>query len=271
MPELPEVEITRLGLTPHLRDRFIANIVIRQPRLRWPIPENLIALAGNQRIRELKRRGKYLLLYLEKGAIIIHLGMSGSLRITDCSVPAGVHDHIDIILDNNACIRLRDPRRFGAVLWIGADATHPLLSNLGVEPLSDEFDGEYLHSRTRNRKNSIKAFLMDSHHVVGIGNIYANEALHHAGIHPLLAAGQVSRLRCAELVQTVRVTLQKAIAAGGSSLRDFVGSDGQPGYFQQQYYVYGRDGQSCRRCGSPILLLRQHQRATFYCPQCQRK
>lgn len=271
MPELPEVEITRRGLLPHAQHRRIVDIVIRQPRLRWPIPDNLAELARNQRILELERRGKYLLLRLERGTVIIHLGMSGSLRIIESHTPAGIHDHVDIVLDNDSGIRLRDPRRFGAVLWSEPGAVHSLLAGLGIEPLSDEFGGDYLHTLIRNRQNSIKAFLMDSHHIVGIGNIYANESLFHAGIHPELAAGKLSRPRCAVLAQSIRDTLCKSIAAGGSSLRDFTGSDGSPGYFQQQYFVYGRAEQACRRCGSPVRLLRQNQRATFYCPQCQKK
>ncbi|MHB1678636.1 MAG: bifunctional DNA-formamidopyrimidine glycosylase/DNA-(apurinic or apyrimidinic site) lyase [Sulfuriferula sp.] len=272
MPELPEVEITRRGLLPHAQHRQIVDIVIRHPRLRWPIPENLAALTHNQRILTLERRGKYLLLRLEHGTIIIHLGMSGSLRILDSTTPAGIHDHIDIVLNDQQCIRLRDPRRFGAVLWAQPDElSHPLIVSLGIEPLSEDFNGDCLYKLSRKRKNSIKAFLMDSHHIVGIGNIYANEALFHAGIHPALAAGALSRLRCTNLAAAIRETLNKAISAGGSSLRDFVGSDGMPGYFQQQYFVYGRADQICRRCGNTIRLLRQNQRATFYCPQCQKK
>ncbi|MHB0992618.1 MAG: bifunctional DNA-formamidopyrimidine glycosylase/DNA-(apurinic or apyrimidinic site) lyase [Burkholderiales bacterium] len=271
MPELPEVEITRLGLLPHARGRRIVNLIIRQPRLRWPVPDNLAELTRNQRIAELERRGKYLLVHLERGKIIIHLGMSGSLRIIDSRTPAGIHDHVDIVLDNNSCIRLRDPRRFGAVLWSEPDIVHPLLARLGIEPLSDEFDGKYLHELTRNRRNGIKVFLMDSQHIVGIGNIYANESLFHAGIHPELATGKLSRSRCILLVQAVRDTLNKSIAAGGSSLRDFTGSDGSPGYFQQHYFVYGRADEACLRCGNPVRLLRQQQRATYFCPHCQKK
>ncbi len=271
MPELPEVEITRRGLLPHARHRRIIGIVIRQPRLRWPIPGNLATLAHNQRILQLDRRGKYLLLQLERGTIIIHLGMSGSLRILENSEPAGLHDHIDIVLDNGSCIRLRDPRRFGAVLWSEPNEIHGLLANLGIEPLTDEFDGEYLFRATRTRRNSIKAFLMDSRHIVGIGNIYANESLFHAGIHPGLIADKLSLRRSAALAQAIRETLNRSIAAGGSSLRDFTGSDGNPGYFQQHYFVYGRATQPCLRCGNPVRLQRQNQRSTFYCPHCQKK
>lgn len=272
MPELPEVETTRRGLLPHTQHRTIVDIVVRQPRLRWPVPANLAVLAGGQTLVGLERRGKYLLFRLTRGTIIIHLGMSGSLRILDRAAPAGIHDHVDIVLDSGQCIRLRDPRRFGAVLWAGPDEPdHPLLASLGIEPLTQEFDGDCMYRLSRERKNSIKAVLMDSHHIVGIGNIYANEALFHAGIHPALAAGKLSRPRCHRLALAIRDTLDKAIAAGGSSLRDFVGSDGMPGYFQQQYFVYARADLACRVCGQPIRLLRQNQRATFYCPQCQKK
>lgn len=272
MPELPEVETTRRGLLPHTQQRKITDIIVRNPRLRWPVPANLAALTRLQTITELTRRGKYLLIHLGNGTIIIHLGMSGSLRILDSSTPAGVHDHVDIVLDNRQCIRLRDPRRFGAVLWAEHDPlTHPLLANLGMEPLSDDFNGDFLYQKSRGRSSSVKAFIMDSHIIVGVGNIYANEALFHAGIHPLLAAGKISRPRYVRLAQAIHDTLSKAIIAGGSSLRDFVGSDGAPGYFQQQYFVYGRSGQNCRICGQLIQQLRQNQRTTFYCPQCQKK
>ena len=272
MPELPEVETTRRGLLPHTQHRRIVAVIVRNPRLRWPIPDNLAAVTQQQTISELSRRGKYLLIHLGNGTIIIHLGMSGSLRILDSHTPAGVHDHVDIVLDTQQCIRLRDPRRFGAVLWTAQDPlTHPLLANLGVEPLSDAFTGDLLHQKSRGRSSAIKSFIMDSHNVVGVGNIYANEALFHAGIHPALAAGKVSRLRYARLVQSIRDTLSKAIIAGGSSLRDFVGSDGAAGYFQQQYFVYGRTEQACRICAQPIRQLRQNQRTTFYCQHCQKK
>ena len=265
MPELPEVETTRRGLLPHVQHHEIIDIVIRNPRLRWPIADNLTALASGQVISGLDRRGKYLLMHLDHGAIIIHLGMSGSLRILDSSTPAGIHDHVDIVLDHQQSVRLRDPRRFGAVLWAAHEVLqHPLLADLGIEPLSDDFDGDCLYQLSRRRSIAIKSFLMDSHHIVGIGNIYANEALFHAGIHPSLAAGKLNRPRCASLAQAIRETLNKAIIAGGSSLRDFVGSDGTPGYFQQQYFVYGRTDQPCHRCSHPVRQLRQSQRATFY-------
>lgn len=272
MPELPEVETTLRGLLPHTLRRTIMNVSIRNPKLRWPIPSDLAELTRHQVIHALSRRGKYLLMHLDNGTVIIHLGMSGSLRILDSETPAGVHDHVDIVLDNQQCIRLRDPRRFGAVLWAEHDAlAHPLLASLGMEPLSDGFNGDFLYRKSRGRSSSVKAFIMDSHMVVGVGNIYANEALFHAGIHPAQAAGKISRPRYARLAQAIRDTLSKAIIAGGSSLRDFVGSDGAAGYFQQQYAVYGRTGLDCRICGQPIQQLRQNQRSTFYCPHCQKK
>lgn len=272
MPELPEVETTRRGLLPHTLHRQIVDVIVRNSRLRWPIPDNLAVITRQQTITELSRRGKYLLIHLGNGTIIIHLGMSGSLRILDSATPAGVHDHVDIVLDNQQCIRLRDPRRFGAVLWTEHDVlAHPLLAKLGVEPLSDEFTGDLLHLQSRGRTIAVKSFIMDSHIVVGVGNIYANEALFHAGIHPALAAGKISRPRYARLALAIRDTLGKAIIAGGSSLRDFVGSDGAAGYFQQQYFVYGRTGLPCRICSQPIQQLRQNQRTTFYCPHCQKK
>lgn len=272
MPELPEVETTRRGLSPHVIGHTIDHIVVRNPKLRWPVPENLTQLAQLQTIQALSRRGKYLLVHLDRGTILIHLGMSGSLRILDSAAPAGVHDHIDIVLQNQQCIRLRDPRRFGAVLWVEGDPlTHSLLANLGVEPLTDDFNGDYLYAKSRGRSSAIKSFIMDSHQVVGVGNIYANESLFHAGIHPELAAGKISRPRYARLAKSIKDTLEKSIIAGGSTLRDFVGSDGASGYFQQQYFVYGRTDQTCHQCGQLIRHLRQNQRSTFYCAHCQKK
>jgi formamidopyrimidine-DNA glycosylase len=272
MPELPEVETTRRGLMPHVTGYTIKQVIVRNAKLRWPIPTTLDMLAQQQTIQNLSRRGKYILVHLNAGTIIIHLGMSGSLRILDSNTPAGVHDHIDIVLQNNFCIRMRDPRRFGAVLWAEDDPfNHPLLVNLGVEPLTDDFSGDYLYALSRHRRSAIKSFIMDSHHVVGVGNIYANEALFHAGIHPELAAGKISRARYAKLALAIRTTLEKAIIAGGSSLRDFVGSDGAAGYFQQQYFVYGRTDLTCHTCGQLIRHLRQNQRSTFYCVSCQKK
>ena len=270
MPELPEVETTRRGLAPHCSGRHLLAAVVRNPKLRWPVPDDLSARVAGQHIIQIDRRGKYLIINLSHGALILHLGMSGSLRVQDSATPAGVHDHVDLILDNHTCIRLRDPRRFGAVLWTQNDAArHPLLENLGPEPLSDAFDGAYLYRISRGRSSAIKQFVMDSHQVVGVGNIYANEALFSAGIRPGTAAGRLSKTRCTALVAAIQETLARAIEAGGSSLRDFVNSAGEPGYFQQQYKVYGRSGEPCRVCGQLIRLRRQGQRSTFYCSKCQ--
>ena len=276
MPELPEIEITRRGLAKHLAGLTIEDAVIRNGSLRWPITKNLPTLLRGQRIRSLKRRAKYLLMDCGNGTLILHLGMSGSLRVLPANASAGQHDHFDLILSNGTLMRLRDPRRFGAVLWHGGDVyTHPLLARLGPEPLPDtskksDFDACYLYETTRGRSASIKQCIMDSRIVVGVGNIYANEALFHAGIKPQLAAGKISLPRCERLVNAIRATLNEAIRQGGSSLRDFVDTSGNPGYFQQNYWVYGRAGEPCRRCGSPIRQTRQGQRSSFYCGCCQR-
>lgn len=270
MPELPEVETTRRGLEPHLSGQRITAVVIRNARLRSPIIPELAQILPGLSVRSIFRRGKYLLLDCGQGWLLLHLGMSGSLRVLPADMPPEKHDHFDLVLESGFCMRLRDPRRFGAVIWTEADPMfHPLLMRMGPEPLSDAFDGGVFYRSTRNRRVSIKQALMDSHVVVGVGNIYANEALFRAGINPALLASRLGRKRCDTLVQIVKEVLQLAIAAGGSSLRDFVDSAGKPGYFQQQYFVYGRTGEACRVCGSAIQLLRQGQRSTFYCSSCQ--
>jgi formamidopyrimidine-DNA glycosylase len=271
MPELPEVETTLRGIEPHLLGQRISGVAIRHPHLRWPIPENLPKLLRGQTIYSVSRRAKYLLVEFDHGTLILHLGMSGSLRILPASLPPEKHDHFDLLLANGLLMRLRDPRRFGAVLWHEGDiALHPLLAKLGPEPLQEYFDVDHLCRATRHRNAAIKLLIMDNHIVVGVGNIYANEALFRAGIRPQFAAGKLSKPRCARLVQTIRETLTEAIALGGSSLRDFVNSDGKPGYFQQHYWVYGRAGEPCHACGSPVKLIKQGQRSSFYCPVCQR-
>ena len=271
MPELPEVETTLRGLEPHLTGQRITDAVIRQPHLRWLIPAQLPVILRGQTIRTLHRRAKYLLIECDNGTLILHLGMSGSLRILPADTAPQAHEHFDLILENGMLMRLRDPRRFGAVLWHAGDAMqHPLLAKLGVEPLQDEFTGEYLYRATRTRSIAIKLAIMDSHLVVGVGNIYASEALFRAGIRPQLAANKLSRPRSARLVQTIRETLAEAITLGGSSLRDFVHSDGNPGYFQQHYGVYGRAGEPCHACGTPIKQITQGQRSSFYCVVCQK-
>lgn len=271
MPELPEVETTLRGLEPHLLGQHITDAVIRTPHLRWAIPKKLPDVLRGQTIRALHRRAKYLLIECDSGTLILHLGMSGSLRILPADTAPGIHEHFDLVLENGMLMRLRDPRRFGAVLWYaGNPAHHPLLAKLGLEPLEQEFDGEYLYRATRTRNADIKLVIMDHHLVVGVGNIYANEALFRAGIRPQLAASKLSKQRCARLVQTIRETLTEAIALGGSSLRDFVGSNGEAGYFQQHYWVYGRAGEPCRACGTAIKQIKQGQRSSFYCAVCQK-
>jgi formamidopyrimidine-DNA glycosylase len=269
MPELPEVEVTRRGIAPHLVGRRITAVAVREPRLRWPVPAAVRRLPG-KRVRAVDRRGKYLLLDCGDGHLIVHLGMSGSLRLVDAGTPAGRHDHVDIALGARL-LRLRDPRRFGAVLWTTAPpAAHPLIRHLGIEPLSKSFDGGSLHALCRGRRTSIKQLLMDGRLVVGVGNIYASESLFLAGISPRRRAGTLSAARCGLLAAAVKRVLRAAIRAGGSTLRDFVGGDGASGYFQSRHLVYDRAGEPCRRCGSPVRRLVQGQRATFYCARCQR-
>ena len=273
MPELPEVETTRRGIAPHVTGREVRAVVVRDARLRWPVPTARLQreLVG-QRVEDVARRGKYLLLTTSAGTLILHLGMSGSLRLVRAEEPPQKHDHVDIVLDNGQCLRLRDPRRFGAVLWTTRAAErHSLLTSLGPEPLDDDFNGDTLYQRSRGRRIAIKAFIMDSKRVVGVGNIYANEALFLAGIHPLAAAGRVSRARYERLAAAIKQVLQEAIDQGGTTLRDFVNGDGKPGYFQQRLNVYGRAGEACPHCGGPIRLIRQGQRASYYCPRCQIK
>jgi len=275
VPELPEVEVTRRSLAPHLEGQAVTEVVVRR-HLRWPVPKNLPELLHGKVIRALGRRGKYLLVEFDHGMLILHLGMSGSLRLLPAGAPSEKHDHFDLVLGSGMLVRLRDPRRFGAVLWHeGGAGAHPLLAALGPEPLPDEsgqcaFDARYLYRVTRNRRIAIKQLIMNSRVVVGVGNIYAGEALFRAGIPPQLAAGRLSLPRCARLVEEIRATLTEAIEKGGSSLRDFVDGAGRPGYFQQHYWVYGRGGEPCRKCGAPVRQIRQGQRSSFYCPQCQK-
>ena len=269
MPELPEVEITRRGIEPHLTGRTITGIDVREPRLRWRVPAEVGGLAGCT-IVSVKRRGKYLLVDCGRGHLILHLGMSGSLRIVQRGAPAEKHDHFDLALGPEI-LRLRDPRRFGAVLWtVESPHAHKLIAGLGVEPLSASFSAAQFHALSRGHRVAIKLFLMDAKNVVGVGNIYANESLFRAGIHPRTKAGRLSMERCRKLVSEVKTTLKAAIRAGGSSLRDFVHSDGSSGYAQQNYWVYAKAGDPCRKCGIPIRRVVMGQRATFYCPDCQK-
>lgn len=270
MPELPEVEITRRGIAPYVEGRTVTAVVVRDRRLRWPVPRNLARRLSGRTVQRVLRRGKYLLLDFGAGWLIVHLGMSGSLRVTEPGATLKPHEHIDLVFGRIA-LRLRDPRRFGAVLWTSGDiAAHPLIAGLGVEPLSQAFSGAWLHAATRRRRTAIKPLLMNAAIVVGVGNIYANESLFRAGISPRTPAARLSRARCEKLAQAVVETLNAAIAAGGSSLRDFVHSDGSSGWFQQQYFVYERSGLPCRVCGTPIRGVRLGQRSTFLCPSCQR-
>ncbi len=269
MPELPEVEVTRLGIEPYVVGRTVMSVTVREPRLRWPVPEVVRGLAGRV-VRAVRRRGKYLLLDCVDGHLILHLGMSGSLRLVAAGTQPGKHDHFDLAIGEKI-LRLRDPRRFGAVLWtLLPPEQHPLIRHLGVEPLSRALDGRRLHALTRSSRVRIKPFLMDGHRIVGVGNIYASESLFLAGIDPRKAAGSLSVERSARLSAAIKRTLRTAIRAGGSSLRDFVGSDGAQGYFQRRAWVYDRAGKECRRCGGKIKRIVQGQRATYFCPKCQR-
>ncbi len=274
MPELPEVEVTLRGIAPVLAGSLVTGAVTRTPALRYPLPAKLNDILGGHRLASVNRRGKYLLLDFGHGHLLIHLGMSGSLRLVPASLPAEKHDHFDLVFavrGKPLALRLRDPRRFGAILWLRSDPqAHPLLAVLGIEPLTDEFSPAWLKVELTGLKAAIKPTLMDSHRVVGIGNIYASESLFRAGIDPRRAAGRISLQRLERLVAAIKATLAAAIEAGGSSLRDFIRSDGSSGYFQQHYFVYGRSGEPCRVCGGPIRELRQGQRATFFCPRCQR-
>jgi len=271
MPELPEVETSRRGIEPHIKHQTIRDIVIRQRALRWPIPKQLRQQARNQTIQSVDRRGKYLLLRLDTGTIIIHLGMSGSLRICSAESRVEKHDHVDFVFGNNNILRLRDPRKFGAVLWTkDAPEKHKLLAPLGPEPLQDNFNGAYLFEQTRKRTASIKSVIMNSHIVVGVGNIYACESLFLAGINPRRKAGSLSLARCEKLVSAIKQVLAESITQGGTTLRDFIRENGEPGYFAQQLFVYGKAGEACSKCGRPIRQITQQQRSTFYCTRCQR-
>lgn len=272
MPELPEVETTRRGIAPLVEGQRVTCLEVRHAGLRWPVPTARLRreLVG-QVIDLVERRAKYLLLRTRAGTAILHLGMSGSLRLVPTGGPTGRHDHVDLELANGYCLRLTDPRRFGALLWTRADPLqHPLLKDLGPEPLGDGFDGTYLFRHSRGRKVAVKALLMDSRIVAGVGNIYANEALFQAGIHPARAAGRIGLARYERLAVAVAQVLRESIAQGGTTLRDFVNGDGQPGYFSLYLRVYGKGGQPCPACAATLKEIRQGQRGTVYCPRCQR-
>ena len=270
MPELPEVETTRRGISPHVSGRQVTQVRVREPRLRWPVTPELVTGLTGLRIDAVERRAKYLLLRNARGTAILHLGMSGSLRILEAGREPQAHDHVDIVLDHGKTLRLRDPRRFGALLWSAGDPQqHALLRDLGPEPLDGNFSGQYLAARAAGRKVTIKDLLMNSRIVAGVGNIYANEALFEAGIHPGRAAGRISGARCEKLVRATQEVLERAIDAGGTTLRDFVREDGAPGYFSHELKVYARAGEPCVRCRTPLRLLRLGQRSSFFCPRCQ--
>ena len=271
MPELPEVETTRRGIEPHLVGRTVQRVLVRERRLRWPVPQELSDVLIDCRIQSVHRRAKYLLVDCGSGHLILHLGMTGSLRLVTVTTPPARHDHLDIVLDDGHLLRFRDPRRFGAVLW----TTHPpgehtLIANLGPEPLGPNFDGNYLYALSRGRKAPIKTFIMNARVVVGVGNIYANEALYLAGIRPTRAVGRISRERYLALARAIKEVLEHAIALGGTTLRDFVDSAGNPGYFRQELQVYGRGGGDCLHCGVLLREVRLGQRSTVFCPRCQR-
>jgi len=271
VPELPEVETTRRGIEPVLRGRRVSAVDVREPRLRWPVPAALARDLSGQPLGSVSRRAKFLLFESPVGHLIMHLGMSGSLRVASRGVEPQRHDHLDIVLDDGRCLRFRDPRRFGAALWTTDDPLeHPLLRHLGPEPLGPDFDARWLYRLSRGRRVAVKSFLMNSQIVAGVGNIYASEALFLAGIHPARAAGRISRGRYERLVDAVRRVLRDAITAGGTTLRDFVDSSGNPGYFSQRLRVYGRLGQDCEQCSAPLRSRVIGQRSTFFCPRCQR-
>ena len=271
MPELPEVETVRRGIAPHLVGEEVDRMVIRQRRLRWPISRILPGAVANQPVHAVGRRAKYLLIDLASGHLIWHLGMSGSLRVLQHPPPPGAHDHVDLVLKNGAVLRFRDPRRFGSLHWTRADPLrHRLLKDLGLEPLEEEFGGEWLYAKSRGRSGAVKNFLMDSRVVAGIGNIYANEALFEAGISPTRAAGRVGLGRYRRLAEVTKVILDRAIRAGGTTLRDFTKAEGEPGYFAHELQVYGRAGEACPRCGKPVNSQTIGQRSSFYCQRCQK-
>ena len=269
MPELPEVETSRRGIKPWIQGATITRVVGRDRRLRWPEAQGIERNLRRQLIESVDRRAKYLLVRTGGGTIILPLGMTGSLFLVDPGAPAGIHDHVDFELDSGKVLRFRDPRRFGSFHLSRAPLQHPLLAKLGPEPLGDDFDGDYLWHKSRGRKVSIKQFIMNAQVVVGVGNIYASESLFRAGINPKRAAGRVARHRYAALAEAIRDILQRAIDAGGTTLRDFYGGDGEPGYFKQQLEVYDREGEHCRCCNTLIRAFVQGQRSTYYCKSCQ--
>jgi formamidopyrimidine-DNA glycosylase len=271
MPELPEVETTCRGISPHIKGQPVSKVIVRDARLRWPVDPELNKRIAKKTIKDIQRRAKYLLLCFSDGILVIHLGMSGSLRVLKKAEQPQKHDHVDLVFKNGKVLRFRDPRRFGAVLWLEGELDeHKLFKHLGPEPLSNEFSDEYLFRRSRGRQQSIKQFIMSAETVVGVGNIYANEALFAAGIHPERKAGSLSKKRLGLLVETIKEVLSEAIKQGGSSLKDFEKPDGQSGYFVQYLQVYGKKGQPCPQCERPLEESRLGKRSTVFCRKCQR-
>jgi formamidopyrimidine-DNA glycosylase len=271
VPELPEVETTRRGITPHLVGRTIEQVIVRERRLRWPVPRALDRGLTGARVTAVERRAKYLLVRTKRGTAIVHLGMSGSLRVLPADFPPFAHDHLDLLLDDGQLLRFTDPRRFGCWLWTREDPLrHALLAGLGPEPLDGAFNGQMLYERSRGRRGAVKSFIMDGHIVVGVGNIYASESLYRAGIHPARPAGRISRQRYDALATAIRAVLTYAISEGGTTLRDYTQSDGNPGYFALKLDVYDRAGEACRRCAGPVRSRVIGQRSSYYCPACQR-
>ena len=269
MPELPEVEVSRMGIAPHVTNQTVTKIIVRNPKLRWPVPEEISQIEG-QVIRRVTRRAKYLMLETDAGYAIVHLGMSGSLRVLPSDIPPEKHDHVDLCLSSGEVLRYNDPRRFGAWLWQADQGEHPVLAKLGPEPLSEAFTAAYLQEKAKGKRTAVKQFIMDNHVVVGVGNIYANESLFAAGIHPKREAGKISAQRLALLVDEIKSVLAFAIEQGGTTLKDFKNADGKPGYFAQELQVYGKGGEPCPRCDKPLSEAKIGQRATVYCSDCQK-
>ena len=269
MPELPEVEVSRMGISPHVTNQTVTKIIVRNPKLRWPVPEEISQIEG-QVIRRVTRRAKYLMLETDAGYAIVHLGMSGSLRVLPSDIPPEKHDHVDLCLSSGEVLRYNDPRRFGAWLWQADQGEHPVLAKLGPEPLSEAFTAAYLQDKAKGKRTAVKQFIMDNHVVVGVGNIYANESLFAAGIHPKREAGKISAQRLALLVDEIKSVLAFAIKQGGTTLKDFKNADGKPGYFAQELQVYGQGGEPCPRCDKPLSEVKIGQRATVYCSDCQK-
>ena len=269
MPELPEVETSRRGIAPHIEGQTIENVVIRDRRLRWPVSKDVDRHLNGATINSVRRRAKYLLIETTDGTAILHLGMSGHVYVVDTGTPAGVHDHVDLELGSGKALRLTDPRRFGSLHWSEDPLGHPLLAKLGPEPLSDEFNGEYLWEQSRGRRIAVKPFIMNANVVVGVGNIYASESLFIAGIHPKRPAGRIALPRYEKLIVAIKTVLERAIKAGGTTLRDFYGGNGESGYFQQELDVYGRSDEPCKVCDTTLTTVVLGQRATYYCKRCQ--